>query len=197
MITMIEWINFFTLIVSSVFFLYFYVKSVSPASMERKGIPDAYERCTGYRLLSGIFLGIISINYVLSVYYPLPFFPQYFPWNPWISRVAAFLILIPAGYVFLKGMKDAGEETILVKKEHELYGGIYTKIRHPQALGEVGLWWVIALLLNSPFLTFYSVMWIPFCYLMCRAEEKDLLIRYGDAYGKYMEKTGVILPRRN
>jgi protein-S-isoprenylcysteine O-methyltransferase Ste14 len=194
---MMEWINVFVLIGSSVIFLYLYVKSVSPALLEEQGVPDAFEKCTGYRLLSGIFLGIIVINYVLYFLYPLPFIPPSFPWNPWISRTGAFLILIPAGYVFVKGMRDAGEETILVKKDHTLYGGIYTKIRHPQALGEVGLWWVIALLLNSPFLTFYSFVWIPFFYIMCRAEEKDLLIRYGEEYEKYMEKTGCIIPRRN
>jgi protein-S-isoprenylcysteine O-methyltransferase Ste14 len=123
--------------------------------------------------------------------------PQSFPWNWWISAVITLLILLPAGYLFLKGIKDAGEETIVVKKEHTLYGGIYTKIRHPQALGEITLWWIIALVLNSPFLFAFSFVWIPIFYVMCRAEERDLLIRYGEEYREYMERTGFLIPKRN
>jgi protein-S-isoprenylcysteine O-methyltransferase Ste14 len=194
---MIEVINILSLVLSSLFFLYFYVKSVSPASLERNIGSSAYEKCTRYRLISGIFMGICIINYVVYYFYPLPFMPQSFPWNWWISAVITLLILLPAGYLFLKGIKDAGEETIVVKKEHTLYGGIYTKIRHPQALGEITLWWIIALVLNSPFLFAFSFVWIPIFYVMCRAEERDLLIRYGEEYREYMERTGFLIPKRN
>jgi protein-S-isoprenylcysteine O-methyltransferase Ste14 len=194
---MIEVINILSLVLSSLFFLYFYVKSVSPASLERNIGSSAYEKCTRYRLISGIFMGICIINYVVYYFYPLPFMPQSFPWNWWISAVITLLILLPAGYLFLKGIKDAGEETMVVKKEHTLYGGIYTKIRHPQALGEITLWWIIALVLNSPFLFAFSFVWIPIFYVMCRAEERDLLIRYGEEYREYMERTGFLIPKRN
>jgi len=194
---MIEVINILSLVLSSVFFLYFYVKSVSPASLERNIGSSAYEKCTRYRLISGIFMGICIINYVVYYFYPLPFMPQSFPWSWWISAVITLLILLPAGYLFLKGIKDAGEETMVVKKEHTLYGGIYTKIRHPQALGEITLWWIIALVLNSPFLFAFSFVWIPIFYVMCRAEERDLLIRYGEEYREYMGRTGFLIPKKN
>ncbi len=32
---------------------------------------------------------------------------------------------------------------------------------------------------------------------MCKAEEKDLVIRYGEKYIEYMEKTGLFFPKRN
>lgn len=193
---MIGLINILILIGSSTFFLHFYVKSVSPASLERKGTIDAFEKCTRYRIISSIFMGICVINYIMYYFYPLSFLPKTFPWSWWISAVISFLILPPAGYLFLKGIKDAGEETMIVKKEHTLYGGIYTKIRHPQAMGEITFWWIIALMLNSPFLCAFSVVWIPIYYMMCRAEERDLLIRYGDAYRKYMERTGFLIPKK-
>jgi protein-S-isoprenylcysteine O-methyltransferase Ste14 len=94
-------------------------------------------------------------------------------------------------------MKDAGEETMLVRKEHTLYGGIYQKIRHPQAAGEVWYWWVFAFLCNSPFLVIYSVIWLPLFHWMSIAEERDLLIRYGDRYEAYMENTGMYFPKRH
>jgi methanethiol S-methyltransferase len=37
-----------------------------------------------------------------------------------------------------------------------MYHGIYRRIRHPQAAGEVWFWWVFAFLLNSPFLALFS-----------------------------------------
>jgi hypothetical protein len=44
----------------------------------------------------------------------------------------AFIIAIPSGYVLIKGIKDAGEETMVPKKEHQLYGGIYQKRINPK-----------------------------------------------------------------
>ncbi len=67
---------------------------------------------------------------------------------------------IPREYKDARG-RDAGEETMLPNKGHELYGGIYTKIRHPQCLGEMPLWWSISLFLNSPFLVCFSCLNIP------------------------------------
>ena len=122
--------------------------------------------------------------------------PRSFPWPWWLSALIAVASAIPAGYLFFRGMKDAGEETMVVKKEHTLYGGIYHKIRHPQAAGELPFWWVIAFLLNSPFLVLYSFVWIPVFLLMCLAEERDLVIRYGQAYEEYRQRTGFLIPKR-
>ena len=97
--------------------------------------------------------------------------------------------------MWFRGMKDAGQETISVKKEHTLYGGIYQKIRHPQAAGEITFWWVIAFLLDSPFLALFSFIWIPIFCIMCWAEEKDLVIRYGEEYLEYKSNTGCIVPK--
>lgn len=131
-------------------------------------------------------------------YHPLPVpLPRAFPWDWWISAVIAIAIAIPGGYLWWRGTKDAGEETLRVKKEHTLFRGIYKKIRHPQATGEVTYWWVIAFLLHSPFLALFSFIWIPIFYAMCIAEEKDLTIRYGQEYIDYKRNTGFILPKRS
>ena len=106
------------------------------------------------------------------------------------------MILVPSAYLMWRGLKDAGKESLAPKKEHSLYGGIYTKIRHPQATGEVALWWVIAFILNSPFLAIFSVIWIPIFYMMCRAEEIDLVIRYGKTYLEYRKNTGFLISKQ-
>lgn len=96
-----------------------------------------------------------------------------------------------------RGVEDAGEETMRPKREHTLYGGIYTRIRHPQAVGELPLWWALAFPVNSPFLVLFSFCYVPVWYYFCVVEERDLLIRYGAAYDNYRATTGFWLPRKH
>jgi len=194
----IAWVNLGVLIVSAILFLYFYVRSVSPATLEKRIGEVAYAKCKRYRQLAIAFEFLAVANYVAYYFYPLAIpIPQSFPWDYWISIVIAVVIGLPSSYLMYKGIKDAGGESIAPKKEQALYGGIYRKVRHPQATGEVVLWWVVAFLLDSPFLAILSLIWVPIFYVMCLAEEKDLVVRYGEAYLKYQRKTGFLIPKRN
>lgn len=192
---MIAWINFTILIFSSILFMIFYVRSVSPAGQAMIVGEGAYRRCFYYRLISGIFEFIITANYILYIFYPLPTpLPERFPWSWWFSIILALVIGIPATTLMVIGARHAGEETLRPKKEHAMYGGIYTKIRHPQAVGEVFLFAVIGLFLHSPFLTLFSLIYFPIFIIMCYAEEQDLLLRYGEAYADYCKQTGAFWP---
>jgi protein-S-isoprenylcysteine O-methyltransferase Ste14 len=193
---MLPWINFAVLVASSVLFCVFYVKSVGPAALEKKIGPTAYKRCATYRLVASILMFVTATNYILSRWFVLPLpLPRALPWPWWVSAVIAALIAVPSAYLMRRGAKDAGEETMRPKREHTLYGGIYTKIRHPQALGELPLWWVLAFLMHSPFLVLLSFAYIPVWYYFCVAEERDLVIRYGAPYEHYRRKTGFWLPK--
>ena len=131
-----SWVNFGILLLATLGTFYFYVKSVRPAALEQKIGPSAYQRCSNYRLISGLGMGIASISYILYAFYPLPTgLPNTFSWPYLVSTLIAFLIAIPAGILLIRGMRDAGEETMQPRKEHSMYAGIYTKIRHPQAAG--------------------------------------------------------------
>jgi protein-S-isoprenylcysteine O-methyltransferase Ste14 len=194
---LIEWINFAVMVLSTLLTLFFYLKSVGPAALAEKIGETAYQRCTVYRMMAGTFMTIAMINYVLYIFYPLPLpLADTFPWQRWISISIAILIAIPSGYIWFRGMRDAGEETMIVKQEHTLYGGIYEKIRHPQAVGEMPFWFVMAFLLHSPFLVLYSFVWVPIFWIMSMAEEKDLIIRYGQAYEEYRKQVGAFFPKR-
>ena len=194
---MVAWINLAVLILSSLLFLYFYVRSVSPAGQEMVIGRRAWPRCFRYRLVSGAFEFVIMANYILYVFYPLPPpLPERYPWSWGISIVMALVIGIPATALMVVGARDAGEETLRPKKEHTLYGGIYTRMRHPQAVGEVFLFAVIGLLLHSPFLTLFSLIYFPIFILLCYAEEQDLLLRYGAAYAEYCQHTGAFWPKK-
>ncbi|MFX0106576.1 MAG: methyltransferase family protein, partial [Candidatus Hodarchaeota archaeon] len=183
---MFNWINLIVLVISTSLMVLFYIKSVGPAKLEQKIGEVAYKKCGYYRIIASIFELIVVINYIIYFFLPLPIYiPQFFIWDYWISGIFSIVILIPSLYIMLKGVKDAGREALFPDKDHVLYIGIYEKIRHPQALGEAFLWWAVALFLNSPFLFLYSIVWFPLFYWFCKAEEKDLIIRYGKPYIDY------------
>ena len=195
---MAPWLNVGVLVASTILTFGFYVASAGPARLsQRIGAEAAYHRCTVYRTLSGVFMTVAGADYVVYAFRPLPWsFPEHFPWPYWVSVIIAVVIAIPSGVVWFRGMKDAGEETMVLKESHAMYGGIYQRVRHPQAAGEVWYWWVFAFLCHSPFLAIYSVVWLPLFHLMSRAEERDLLVRFGEDYRVYMERTGMYMPRR-
>lgn len=194
---MLPWINFIILIVSSFLFTFFYVKSAGPAALEKRIGASAYEKCSTYRLIASIFMGIVALNYILYYWFPLPLpLAKVFPWPWWVSAVIAVVITVPSAYLMIRGVKDAGEETMRPKREHEMYGGIYNRIRHPQAVGEFPLWWVIAFFVHSPFLVLWSFLYVPVWYYLCVAEEKDLIIRYGTAYKEYRQRVGFWIPNK-
>jgi protein-S-isoprenylcysteine O-methyltransferase Ste14 len=194
---MLAWVNFVLLVISSLLFTVYYVKSVGPAALEKRIGPSAYEKCAAYRRISSAFMFVASANYILYYWLPLPLpLPRTFPWPHWVSAAIAVLIALPSGYLMHRGMKDAGEETMKPKPEHALFGGIYTRIRHPQAVGELPLWWVFAFLVHSPFLVLFTIVYVPVWYYFCIAEERDLLIRYGATYEEYQRTTGFWIPRK-
>jgi protein-S-isoprenylcysteine O-methyltransferase Ste14 len=195
---MLAWINFAILLAATVLFLLFYVRSARPAGRDMISEPGAYQSCFYERIVSGVFEFIITANYILYYYYPLPApLPVRFPWPFWLSILLAVLIGVPALILLSSGILAAGEETMHPKKSHTMYAGIYTKIRHPQATGEVFLFPVMALLLHSPFLLIFSLIYYPIFVVVCYAEEQDLLLRYGDAYAEYCRRTGAFWPKKH
>jgi protein-S-isoprenylcysteine O-methyltransferase Ste14 len=194
----IAWVNFAVLIFSTLFFLYFYILSVSPAALECLTGPGAYERCGRYRVVAMVFEFITIVNYIVYYFFPLPTpLPERFSWTYWLSVAIGLMIALPAGSLMVIGMVQAGEEAARPRKEHQMYSGIYEKIRHPQAAGEVFLWWAIAFFLHSPFLVLFSFVYLPVFLLLCWAEEHDLVLRFGDAYIEYYRRTGAFWPKSN
>lgn len=195
---MIAWINFAALLIGGFLMTWLYLMSVRPAALEKKIGAKAYKLCGKYRMFSTPFMLTITANYILYRWFPIPIdpFPARFSWPYWVSIVIAVIIAIPSIYLEIRSTMDAKSEALLPEKSHTLYKGIYEKIRHPMALGEVPLWWVIAFLANSPFMVAFSFIWIPVWYWWCLAEEKDLLLRYGEEYEAYRRQTGMFFPKR-
>jgi len=193
---MIAWLNLILLVVALILTVVLYVRSVGPAALEQRIGPGAYEKCARTRLVSGVLMFVEMVGYGVYFFKPLPLpLPRTFPWPWWLSALIGVAIAIPSGALVWRGMRDAGEETMQPKKNHTLYGGIYERVRHPQAW-EALLWFTLAFLLHSPFLALYSILWLPAEYAMVMAEEQDLVVRYGQAYEDYRRRTPAFLPRR-
>jgi len=197
MASVIEWINFIVLVMSTVLLAHFYVKSVRPAALEKEVGEHAYPKCRRYRIIASALEVVTIVNYLIYYFYPLFIdFPRLLPWEHWISIIVGFLILIPSLTLMFKGLRSAGKESLEPKKEHTLYSGIYETLRHPQAVGEAFIWLAISFFLNSPFLILYSFLWGPIFYVFCIAEERDLVIRYGQPYLEYRDRVGFLIPKR-
>lgn len=195
---MFPWLNLIVLIIATKLLLYFYVLSVGPVRLEQRLGERAWRRCLWYRVIAGTFEFVIMANYVVYIFYPLPIgLPERFPWPWWVSVVIGLVIGLPTGWLMLRGLKDAGRESMEPRKEHALHGGIYGRMRHPQAVGEMPLFWAIAFLLHSPFLVLWSFVYLPVFIVMCWAEERDLLLRYGEAYEDYRQRVGLFFPKRS
>lgn len=191
----LAWSNFAVLIMSSIIFTVYYVKSVQPAALEKIIGIEAYEKCKWYRIVSGTLMTVAAVNYVLFYFYPLPITPsplRVFPWPYYVSIAIATVITIPCGYLMWIGIRDAGEETMTPKKEHTMYSenSIYGHMRHPQAIGEFPLFWTFAFIAHSPFLALFSFLYVPIWYYFSIEEEKDLILRYGAAYEEYRQRVG-------
>jgi protein-S-isoprenylcysteine O-methyltransferase Ste14 len=193
----IEWLNLLLMSASTILVLYYYLKSVQPAKLEREIGEIAYEKCDRYRMYGSIPFLLYILSYVIYLFYPLPLpIPNELPWDYSISIVLSIVIAIPSFALMGLGVKAAGEETIHPKKEHQMYGGIYNKIRHPQVLGEVWVGHILGLILNRTFLFLVAFIWFPIFYFMAVVEERDLILRYGEPYNEYRERVGMFFPKR-
>lgn len=193
---MIARLNYLVLVASVLLATYFYMKSARPALLARQLGTIAYIKCSQYRLLSLIFTWVAVFNYLIYGLFPLSLsLPNQFPWDSRISALIALLIAVPSLMIWWRGVQDAKGQNTIVSERPSLFGGIYHRIRHPQAIGQVPLWWVLSMVLNSPFLVIFSFVWVPMCVMMCWAEESDLSIRYGQAYDDYRKNTGAIFPK--
>lgn len=73
--------------------------------------------------------------------------------------------------------------------------GLYRRIRHPQYLA-LGLWGIGMAILWPRFIVLatLSLMFVLY-YFLAKDEERRMLDRYGVSYQRYMDSTGMFLPR--
>lgn len=192
---MLKVLNFSCYMAASFAACWLYVRSVSPAQLERRIGEKAYTRCARYRTGSIILMLIAMINFVLVRSFPFTrCIPGKFSLPEWLSFSFAVIIAVPSLALMITGMQGIGGETLAPNKRNKLvHKGIYAHIRHPQAY-EALLWPAVAFGLHSPLLLILSLPWLLLEAIMVMAEDLDLVVRFGETYLKYKEKTPAFLP---
>lgn len=194
---MVPIINFLMLVISLFLFSFLYVLSIQPAKRSNKRGEKAWKECKTLRSIAGFFEIVSLINVILWIWFPLPLVNAWIiSTNIWAGMIVAACITILGSILMIKGMLDAGSETLTPSRETEMYGGIYKYIRHPQSAGEFPIFVAMGFLVNSWFLvifmSIYIVIYVP---IMIYYEEKDLIRRFGEKYLNYQKQTGAIFPK--
>ena len=191
----ISWLNLISLHVSGFLFAYLTTLSVMPVTREEQRGEKAWEECAKLRSISFLFAGIMVLNTILWIWFPVSELTWVLSPDPLFGIILGVIIAVPCLAILRVAMRDAGKEMHAPQKGIQLHGGIYRKIRHPGAVGEMPLYVVVALFVNSIFLTFWMTIYILiFTPIHIYYEEKDLLKRFGDIYAEYQRTTPAVFP---
>ncbi len=181
-----------------ILFSILYAFSVMPAIRGEKKGKELWKQCRNLRIAGSVFEGITLITIILWIWFPIENINWQIFSKWWVGIVVSLVIFIPSGIIVLKGVKDAGKETLTPSEDTEMYGGIYKYIRHPQTTGEMPMFPAFGLVVNSWFifliLTVFIIIYVPTIQYF---EEKDLIKRFGDSYEEYQKSTGAFLPKWN
>ncbi|MFW9807231.1 MAG: methyltransferase family protein [Candidatus Thorarchaeota archaeon] len=190
----LTWLNLISLHVSAFLFAYLTTLSVMPVTREEKSGEQAWEECARLRSISFVFAGLMILNTILWIWFPVNELAWIISPDPFFGIIIGLVIAIPCFIILGIAMRDAGKEMNAPQKGIELHGGIYKKIRHPGALGEMPLYVVVALFTNSLFLTVWMLIFIfTFTPIHIYYEEKDLVKRFGEVYVEYQKTTPAFL----
>ncbi|OHD08012.1 MAG: hypothetical protein A2086_02075 [Spirochaetes bacterium GWD1_27_9] len=185
--------------ITMLWYTVFYILSVGPAQLEKKIGERSYKVCAILRKISFVGMALSMIGEILYFFFPMNIgikeriMDGVLGWV--ISILIGLLLCLFATLIIVKVSKIA-KDSFVPQKSNEMFGGIYNKIRHPQAIADVTYWFALAFLLNSLFLLLIAILWIPLNLIIVVFEERDLKIRYGSAYLDYMSRTGRFFPRR-
>ncbi len=192
----IAWVNFLILHVVTILCWWFYIRSVQPYSRAMKFGPIAWKIAKRDRFITGILMIVIVVNMLLWLWLPIPGLAWFVSLNWLFSILIGVVLACVFTPIWIKGIKDAGRETMEPSESTQMYGGIYNYIRHPQMLGEMPWFVIIALFLNSLLLVIWSILMILITSpIIIYYEEKDLVERFGDDYREYQHRTGAVFPK--
>ncbi|MFX0044967.1 MAG: methyltransferase family protein [Candidatus Hermodarchaeota archaeon] len=192
----VAWANLVSLHVSALLFSYLTTLSVMPVTREEERGEKAWKECAQLRGASFLFAGIMVLNTILWFWFPVPELAWVISPNPLLGITIGVIVGTPCFIIMMIALRDAGKEMHAPQKGIQMHGGIYKLVRHPGAVGEMPLYVVIAMFVNSLFLTVWMMMFVVvFTPIHIHYEEKDLLKRFGDAYAEYKKNTPAFFPR--
>jgi len=192
------WINFTLLNLSMLLFSLLYGISLMPTTRSERIGERAWKESKTLRIFASVFEMLFTVCIILWQWFPIPEIDwEIFTTKWWIGLIIFAIIFIPGLIIMIKGVVDAGSETLTPSEENKMYGGIYERIRHPQTVGEMPMFVALAFALNSWFLVLYTFIFIViYTPVIMYFEEKDLVKRFGDEYRQYQKEVGAFIPKR-
>lgn len=114
---------------------YTYTLSIQPMKRSEKYGDKAWVDCKKFRSIGGLAEFISIGTLILWIWFPLPLGNEWIiSSNIWIGAIIGLCILIPGTYLLLRGVKDAGSETLSPSKDTEMYGGFINILDTPKLL---------------------------------------------------------------
>ena len=149
-------------------------------------------------LLWGLAGGVLPLVYMFSSWLDFANLPFDVPVGLGVGGIALF---VGAIWLLHRAHTDLGKRwspTVEFKDNHALVTeGVYKRIRHPMYAAHV-LWGIAQTLLISNLIAGPLALILIFAVLGLRVprEERAMGEQFGEAYRRYMERTGRILPKR-
>jgi protein-S-isoprenylcysteine O-methyltransferase Ste14 len=116
----------------------------------------------------------------------------------WLRWTGVGVVVIACGLLVWTFRSLGGNltDTVVTRQEHTLVmQGPYAWIRHPLYDAAALLTAAVALIAANWFLLVIGLVLFYLLMIRTRTEEENLVIRFGDGYRTYMERTGRFLPR--
>jgi protein-S-isoprenylcysteine O-methyltransferase Ste14 len=141
-------------------------------------------------LFVAIITYVVNAPWMVWAELPLP------DWARW-AGVALGLLTVPAARWVFTSLGRNVSETVLTKSHHALVTtGPYRWIRHPLYTTGIALVLAIGLMAASWFILLFGLVTLASMrFVVIPLEERELLMKFGDAYRAYMQRTGRLLPR--
>ena len=106
----ISWLNLISLHVSGFLFAYLTTLSVMPVTREEQRGEKAWEECAKLRSISFLFAGIMVLNTILWIWFPVLELTWVLSPDPLFGIILGVIIAVPCLAILRVAMRDAGKE---------------------------------------------------------------------------------------
>ena len=147
-------------------------------------------RLGGLLLWLTIFVYLINPAWMTWAFYPSP------DWLRWLGVMVAGLGWLLIIWMF-RNLGNNITDTVVTRREHQLVTrGPYRWIRHPLYATGVALFLAVGLMAANWFILLFAAMALAgIRRVVIPLEEQELLVKFGERYRTYMQRTGSLVPR--
>jgi protein-S-isoprenylcysteine O-methyltransferase Ste14 len=158
----------------------------------------AIDRKTPIDLVLLALVGLSMLTPLIYIFSPLFDFADYTlpSWTGWLGAV-----IFAAGiWLLWRSHADLGRSwtpTLGIREDHQLVtDGVFRYIRHPMYAAHL-LWGIATPLMLHNWIAGFAFLLLTSVQYVTRvgAEEQMMVEQFGEAYKRYMERTGRIIPR--